>query len=606
MDDATLANLEILEPLRDGGRAATLLGAIDRTVTAVGARRLRAWVSRPVTDRAAIAERHAAVGALVRDGVARKRLVEALDPVRDLERLAGRAANGRATPRDLVALADTARAVPVVRDVVIDLPGDGWARLVEALGEHPDVVAAIDEAIVDEPPATIGEGRVVRDGYDTDLDRLRSVRTGGRDWIARLQQEERERTGIKSLKVGFNKVFGYYLEVTRTHLGSVPEEWIRKQTISTGERYVTPELKDVESEILGAEEKIVAREAELFAEVRSRVGAHAAALQVTSGALAEADVLASFAEVAASRAYCRPEMNEEPGVSVVAGRHPVVEQWLEGEKFVPNEVELDPSGNQLIILTGPNMSGKSTYLRQIGLIQVLAQAGSWVPAESAVLGVVDRLFTRVGASDNLARGQSTFLVEMIETANILHNASDRSLVLLDEIGRGTATFDGLAIAWAVSEQLHEGPIRPLTVFATHYHELTELEAILPRVRNFHVEVREYGNEIVFLKRIQPGPSDRSYGIHVGRLAGLPERVVDRAREILANLEAGEWSPDHVPTLASGQLAPEGAQGSPAQMTLFGSPHPLIEELADLDLDAMSPREVQEWIYRWRERIREGR
>jgi len=549
IDDATLANLEILEPLRDGGKAATLLGVIDRTRTAPGARRIRQWVARPLTDRARIVERHLAIEALVQDGVAREKLAQALDGVHDLERLAGRAASGRAVPRDLVALADTLRAVPVVRGVIeglgrgvldgaSDVPSDRWAVLASALIGHSDVVALIDEAVVDEPPAALGEGPVIRDGHDPELDRFRSARRDGKDWIAKLQATERERTGISSLKVGFNKVFGYYLEVTKTHLAKVPDAWIRKQTISTGERYVTPELKEVENEILGAEERIGAREAELFGLVRSRVGEHAAELQSTADALAEVDVLASLADVAARNGWSRPKMTDEIGVSIEGGRHPVVERWLQGETFVPNDTRLDSEDTQIVILTGPNMSGKSTYLRQIGLIAVLGQMGSWVPAENARLGIVDRLFTRVGASDNLARGQSTFLVEMIETANILHNATDRSLVLLDELGRGTSTFDGLAIAWAVTEYLHEGLGHPQTVFATHYHELTEVESLLPRVKNYQVEVKEYGNEVVFLKRVSRGPSDRSYGIHVGKLAGLPDEVVQRAEELLKNLERG--------------------------------------------------------------------
>ncbi|HUP32359.1 MAG TPA: DNA mismatch repair protein MutS, partial [Gaiellaceae bacterium] len=540
LDDATMANLELLEPLRDGGRRATLLGVVDRTTTAIGARLLRRWLARPLTDRDAIVARHQAVGSLVEDGIARQRLADALGTVYDVERLAGRAASGRATPRDLVALADTCRAVPVVRGIVEELVAPRWAALIPRLQGHPEVLEIVDEAIVDEPPAVMGEGPVIRDGFDEALDRARSARRDGKEWIARLQAEERERTGISSLKVGFNKVFGYYLEVTKTHLTKVPDDWIRKQTIANAERYITPELKETEDEILGAEERIATREAELFAEVRRRVGEHAAALQQTADALAEVDVLCALADVAARNRWVRPEMSDQVEVEIIGGRHPVVEEWLEGETFVPNDIRLNADDTQLVILTGPNMSGKSTYLRQIGLIQILAQTGAWVPAETARVGIVDRLFTRVGASDNLARGQSTFLVEMIETANILHNATNRSLVLLDEIGRGTSTFDGLAIAWAVSEGLHEGPARPMTIFATHYHELTELEAILPRVRNYRVEVAEHGDEIVFLKRVSAGPSDRSYGIHVGRLAGLPDRVVQRAQEILQNLEAGEW------------------------------------------------------------------
>jgi DNA mismatch repair protein MutS len=599
IDETTLANLELLEPLRDGGRKATLLGIIDHTVTAIGARRLRTWIARPLTDRETIVCRHHAVGQMVDDGMAREKVREALDPVHDLERLAGRVASGRANPRDLVALADTCRAVPVVRAILEELtnsptddPNDRWKALAAQLQGHPDVVGMIDEAVVEEPPPKLGEGQTIRDGYDPDLDQLRVASKGGREWIAKLQETERQRTAIPSLKVGFNKVFGYYLEVTKTHLAKVPDDWIRKQTIS--------------SQILGADEKIAAMEAKLFAELRTRIAEHATELQSTADALAETDVLSTLADVAARNNYCRPEITDEPGIAITAGRHPVVERWLEGEAFVPNDVALDSETNQLVILTGPNMAGKSTYLRQIGLITVLAQMGSWVPAESATIGIVDRLFTRVGASDSLARGQSTFLVEMIETANILHNATDRSLVLLDEIGRGTATFDGLAIAWAVSEHIHEGGAKPLTVFATHYHELTELEAILPRVKNYSIEVKEYGDEIVFLKRVKKGPSDRSYGIHVGRLAGLPDRVVGRAKEILANLEAGEWSADQVPTLATGELAPEAAQGPPAQITLIAAESksdPLVESLRELDLDAMTPREAQAWLYEWRKRAR---
>ena len=440
---------------------------------------------------------------------------------------------------------------------------------------------------------------MIRDGFDPELDRARSARRDGKDWIARLQAEERERTGIASLKVGFNKVFGYYLEVTKTHLSKVPPDWIRKQTIANGERYVTPELKQTEDEILGAEERIAAREAELFAEVRRRVGEHAAALQQTADALAEVDVLCALADVAARNRWVRPEMSDQIEVEIIGGRHPVVEEWLDGETFVPNDTHLagaelldrEPSSGaaQLVILTGPNMGGKSTYLRQIGLIHILAQMGSWVPAEKARLGIVDRLFTRVGASDNLARGQSTFLVEMIETANILHNATDRSLVLLDEIGRGTSTFDGLAIAWAVSESLHDGPAKSMTVFATHYHELTALESHLRRVRNSHVEVAEYGDEVIFLKRVSKGSSDRSYGVHVGRLAGLPEGVVDRARELLQNIEAD---------LLFAKTRSTSVKKIPEQVTMFAEnpPNSPLERLRELDLDQLSPKLALDLLY----------
>jgi DNA mismatch repair protein MutS len=608
LDDATMANLELLEPLRDGGRKATLLGVVDRTTTAIGARMLRRWLARPLTDKAAIVARHQAIGSLVEDGIARQRLADALDTVYDVERLAGRAASGRANPRDLVALADTCRAVPVVRGIVEDLVAPRWADLLPRLQGHPEVLAIVDEAIVDEPPVAIGEGPVIRDGFDADLDRARSARRDGREWIARLQADERDRTGIASLKVGFNKVFGYYLEVTKTHLSKVPADWIRKQTIANGERYVTPALKQTEDEILGAEERIAAREAELFADVRARVGEHAAALQQTADALAEVDVVRGLADVAARNRWVRPEMSDEIEIEIMGGRHPLVEAWLEGETFVPNDTHLagaelldrEPSSGaaQLVILTGPNMGGKSTYLRQIGLIQVLAQMGSWVPAEKARLGIVDRLFTRVGASDNLARGQSTFLVEMIETANILHNATDRSLVLLDEIGRGTSTFDGLSIAWAVSERLHSGPARPLTVFATHYHELTELERILPRVVNYRVEVTEYCDEIVFLKHVSRGPSDQSYGIHVGKLAGLPDEVIDRAKSVLRRLEGeSELEPDSL--FGRDERAPLDVQ-----IPLFEINLALVaQQLGKVDIDDISPREALELLYQLKGQMR---
>jgi DNA mismatch repair protein MutS len=571
---------------------------------------LRRWLARPLTDKAAIVARHQAVGSLVEDGIARQRLADALGTVYDVERLAGRAASGRATPRDLVALADTCRAVPVVRGIVEELVAPRWAELLPQFQGHPEVLEIVDEAIVDEPPVAIGDGPVIRDGFDAELDRARSARREGRDWIARLQAEERERTGITSLKVGFNKVFGYYLEVTKTHLSKVPPDWIRKQTIANGERYVTPELKQTEDEILGAEERIAAREAELFSDVRRRVGEEAAALQQTADALAEVDVLCALADVAARNRWVRPEMSDEIEIEIIGGRHPVVEEWLDGETFVPNDTHLagaalldrEPSSGaaQLVILTGPNMAGKSTYLRQIGLIQVLAQMGSWIPAERARLGIVDRLFTRVGASDNLARGQSTFLVEMIETANILHNATDRSLVLLDEIGRGTSTFDGLSIAWSVSEWLHEGPAKPMTVFATHYHELTALDSMLSRCRNYRVEVGEYGDEVVFLRVVGPGPTNRSYGIHVARLAGLPRRVIERSKEILRSLEGGEDRNDASP-LSHGFSALETGN---AQTTLFESPaQRMLEEFGSLDLDRLAPIEALEWMYKWNTRTK---
>src|SRR6266566_6569408 len=521
LDEMTRRNLELVEPLRtgEGGGAegATLLDVIDRTLTPMGGRLLRRWLLAPLVDPGAINARLDAVQVLVGDGRGRERLREALDGVRDVERLAGRAALGRATPREMGALRDSILRLPDVAGALGGLQGREHSTLLEQTAHRLDLLTDLGEelsrALVDRPPAQLDDGDSFRQGYDTELDALKDARDGGKQHIASLQARERERTGIGSLKVGFNKVFGYYIEITHAHRDRVPADYERRQTLTGAERYVTPDLKEYEAKVLGAEERIAQREGELLDALRRQVAASIGRVQGSAGVLAQVDVWAALADVAERERYARPEVNGSFTLALEGSRHPVVERMMPREAFIPNDVTLDEAG-RVVLLTGPNMAGKSTLLRQVGLCVVLAQLGSFVPCRRASVGVVDRLFTRVGASDNLVRGQSTFMVEMSETSAILHAATARSLVLLDEIGRGTSTYDGVAIAWAVTECLHNS-IGCKTIFATHYHELTQLTEELEHVRNFNVAVREVGEEIVFLHRLEPGGADRSYGIHVG-------------------------------------------------------------------------------------------
>jgi len=606
LDEMTRRNLELVEPLRSAGagdaEAATLLGVIDRTLTPMGGRLLRRWLLAPLVDPAAINARLDAVAVLVGDSRGRERLREALDGVRDLERLAGRAALGRATPREMGALRDSILRLPDVAGAVGGFDGRERSALLEASAHELDLLTDIGEelsrAFVEHPPAQLDDGDAIRPGYDRDLDDLKAARDGGKQYIAALQSRERERTGIASLKVGFNKVFGYYIEVTHTHRDRIPSDYERRQTLTGAERYVTPELKEYEAKVLGAEERIAAREAEVLDQLRRRVGEVIARVQATAGHLARLDVWSALADVAERERYVRPAVTSEFALQLEGSRHPVVERMMAREAFIPNDVTLDASG-RIVLLTGPNMAGKSTLLRQVGLCVVLAQIGSFVPCRRATIGVVDRLFTRVGASDNLVRGQSTFMVEMSETSAILHAATSRSLVLLDEIGRGTSTYDGVAIAWAVTECLHNS-IGCKTIFATHYHELTQLTEELEHARNFNVAVREVGEEIVFLHRLEPGGADRSYGIHVGRLAGLPAPVVTRAWQVLKLLEAGH----HV----AKQPAPAPLDAT--QLGLFGkgrtpSSDPLLLELDGLDVNALSPLDALNRLAAWQKRRKDG-
>jgi DNA mismatch repair protein MutS len=600
LDEMTRRNLELTDPLRPAeagtdpraDRKVTLLGVLDRAVTGMGGRLLRRWILEPLVSAPEIWRRQEAVGAFVETTELRARARELLRDVSDLERTAGKLGTGRVAPRDLVGLRRSLAVLPALSALA---PPDG-PELLRELAGGLDVMADLHDllarAIADEPPATLAEGGVIRAGWSEPLDQMRTVRDGARDFIASLQTRERERTGIGSLKVGYNQVFGYYLEVTRANVDRVPSHYVRKQTLANGERYYTPELKEWEEKVLEAEDGIGRLESDLFARVREQLAAAVPRIQDAATRVAALDVLAGLAEVAARSAYVRPEVHTGFALEIRSGRHPVVETMMPRAEFIPNDIALDEE-RRIVILTGPNMAGKSTVLRQVGLIQLLAQIGSWVPADRARLPVVDRIYTRVGASDNLARGQSTFMVEMSETASILHSATERSLILLDEIGRGTSTYDGVSIAWAVTEHLHER-IGAKTIFATHYHELTQLGDLLAGVKNMNVSVREVGDSIVFLRRLAEGGADRSYGIHVARLAGMPPRVVARARELLAELEGthsggGEGLGRH------GRHRPS-SEAHPDQLSFFHVEHPLVRRLRALDPDDLTPKEALRLIY----------
>lgn len=537
LDAATRRNLELTATLRDGKRRGSLLGVLDRTVTSMGGRKLKQWIHQPLLNVTQIEERLDAIEEEMGHLYELDKLRESLRQVYDMERLLGRIVYGSANARDLVALKSSLARLPEVEEILAGFHAKRLTDLRSRLDLLSDITELIEQAIADEPPAGVKDGGIIKPGYHEELDKLRDAATNGKDWIARLEHQERERTGIKSLKVGFNKVFGYYLEVTKANMNLVPDDYIRKQTLTNGERYVTPELKEKESLILGAEEKSIALEYQLFVEVREKVGAEMRRIQQSASVLSELDVLASFAIVAIENHYCRPTMTMDDEIELIQGRHPVVEDMLD-QPFIPNDTYLNGDTARFAMITGPNMSGKSTYMRQVALIVLMAQIGSFVPAESARVGLVDRIFTRVGASDDLTTGQSTFMVEMNEVANIVHHATRRSLIILDEVGRGTSTYDGLSIAWGVVEYIHNPErIGARTLFATHYHELTVLEDQLEGVRNYNIAVEENERDgVVFRHEIIPGAADQSYGIEVARLAGLPKEILDRAKEILTELE----------------------------------------------------------------------
>jgi DNA mismatch repair protein MutS len=596
LDEMTRRNLEIVESLRGGEKSGTLLGVLDRTLTPMGARLMREWLLAPLVDLKQITIRLSAVDTFG-NALIRSAMREALDGVRDVERLAGKTAAGRASPRELRALGDSIARLPLVEQSLgranetATQKGElSFAKYCALWDTCGDLCDEISRLLVDRPPNTIGEEPSIREGVDSALDEWRVLRDGGKDGIARIQAEERARTGISSLKVGYNRVFGYFIEISNNNSHLVPADYQRRQTLAGAERYVTPSLKEYEERVLTAAERVEERERELFEGLRARVGKEISRLQMVSGLIGELDVLASLAEVAEKEGYVRPELTEDFGLEITAGRHPVVERMMPREKFMPNDLVL-AEGARMIILTGPNMAGKSTILRQVGLIVLMAQMGSFVPASRAKIGIVDRLFTRVGASDNLVRGQSTFMVEMSETSAILHTATSRSLILLDEIGRGTSTYDGISIAWSVSEHLHS-VVGCKTVFATHYHELTQLADSLVAVRNYNVQVREVGDQILFLHRLQPGGADRSYGIEVGRLAGLPDTVLTRARELLALLQAEQIVPRNGRQSAAKPSSPDD------QLALFGSMrHLIVQHLTTLEPNDMTPIQALETLAR---------
>jgi DNA mismatch repair protein MutS len=594
LDEMTRRSLELTRTLRDARRDGSLLQAIDRTCTPMGARLLGDWLTSPLTNLAMIVDRHDAVAELIRDSRLRADLRDALEAANDLERLAARIGTGRATPRDLVALGRTLALLPRIKARLTARSSKRLSELEAALELCPEIRSAIESALVDEPKLALKEGGLIRAGYHADLDEQRELSQGGRSWIGRYQAEQIRRTGINGLKVGENKVFGFFIEIThaQSNQGSrIPADYIRKQTVKNAERYITPELKEYEDKVRHAEERANALEYELFLTLRNRVAADAPRLVQAGAVLAQIDVLCGLAELATKQGYCRPEMVEEPTLEIEAGRHPVLDVLLAPGAFVPNDLKLGDDGGQVLLITGPNMAGKSTYIRQVALIAILAQMGGFVPAKSAKIGIVDRLFARVGATDELGRGQSTFMVEMTETANILNNATANSLVILDEIGRGTSTFDGVSLAWAIAEHIHDH-LGTRTLFATHYHELVDLEKTKPRLRNANVAVQEADGEIVFLHRIVPGGADQSYGIHVARLAGVPAPVLSRAREILAFLEK-----QHVPESPKGPV-PKVKTGRALQNSLFAAlPDPLLEELRRVDIIGLSPEAAVELLRR---------
>ncbi len=597
LDAPTRRNLELTETIRERRVRGSLLGVLDRTVTAMGGRLLRAWISRPLLDIDRLNRRLDLIEALYADGMLRAQVIDLLRGSADLERLTNRVLTGAAGPRELISLKETLTVIPALRGHLIGRE-QPLRDLAHALDPVEDVSEMIGRALVDDPPATLNTTGLFRGGYSPELDAIITASAQSREYINSLETVERERTGIKSLKVGYNKVFGYYIEVTRSNSDSVPDYYIRKQTLVNAERYITPEMKEAEVRLLNAEEEIHALEVRLYRDLLAYIAGYRDALMQTAHALARLDVCAALAEVAARNGYVRPILTTEDVLEIRAGRHPVVEQTMRGERFVPNDTSFAGS-RRLHIITGPNMSGKSTYLRQVALITLMAQIGSFVPADEATIGLVDRIFTRIGAQDEIHAGQSTFMVEMVETALILQQSTRRSLIILDEIGRGTSTYDGLAIARAVVEYLHNHPrMGGKTLFATHYHELTELENILPNVANYNVAVIEEGDHVAFLHAIQPGRADKSYGIHVAQLAGVPRAVVQRAAEILAELEAQAniWEIQGEP------YTPPGSPEKPQQLTFFRpGPHPVVEELRRLRVEEMSPIDAITKLYELQKR-----
>ncbi|MCK4785423.1 MAG: DNA mismatch repair protein MutS [Desulfobacteraceae bacterium] len=591
IDEATRRNLELFETIRTGARRGSLLGVMDCTVTAMGGRKLRTWLQYPLLDLGKIQQRLDSVEEAKENLLVRRSLREAMDEIYDLERLNAKIALDRCNARDMVALKRSIERLPQVRALIEGYRSGDFSKIKGEWDDLADIGRLIESAISDEPPLTLREGGIIRPGFDQGLDELIRISQDGKDWIARLEARERKATGINSLKVGFNKVFGYYIGVPKTHIKSVPSHYVRKQTLVNGERYISEDLKTYESKVLGAEEKRAQLEYELFCTVREKVAQGNRRIGKMADLVSQVDVLVALAELADQNGYTKPLVHEEGSLLLKESRHPVVEKMITSERFVPNTIEMDDTSRQVLIITGPNMAGKSTVLRQVALLVLMAQMGSFVPAQEAAIGIVDRIFTRVGASDNLAQGQSTFMVEMQESANILNNATGKSLVILDEIGRGTSTFDGLSIAWAVAEYLHDWKGQGIkAVFATHYHELTDLALTKRRVKNCNVAVKEWNDEIIFLRKLVDGSTNRSYGIQVARLAGVPEDVVKRAREILKNIEAGEFDGVGIPQVGRSQKGADSISG--VQLPLFNTTDQVvINTLKKMDIDTITPLEA---------------
>ncbi len=622
LDASCQRNLELVKNIYDGTSKGTLLSVLDFTVTSMGGRKLREWLLNPLMNAAEIEHRLDAATEFKNDHQLRSGLRTALAAVYDLERLISRVSLGAANARDLIALKQSFSALPDIRRLLSQCESRPVFDMVSGWDGLEDVFELIDKSVHDDPPYTLREGKLIKKGFNAELDELRSISSEGKGWIAGIELRERERTGINSLKVSYNRVFGYYIEVTKTNLANVPLDFIRKQTLANAERFITPELKEYEDKVLGAEEKILDLEYRLFQQVRELVAASTVRIQDMARRLAVLDCFASLAEAAAKNNYARPVILESDVLKISEGRHPVLEQLSLEERFIPNDTLLDCEENQLIILTGPNMAGKSTYMRQVAVITLMAQMGGFVPAREAQVGLVDRIFTRVGASDFITRGQSTFMVEMNETANILNNATDRSLIILDEIGRGTSTFDGISIAWAVAEYIHT-KLRARTLFATHYHELAELSLTMDRVKNYTVAIKEWNDQIIFLRRVVEGGADKSYGIQVARLAGLPPAVIQRAREVLANLEKAEFNDLGEPVAASKGGAGDAGSGKRGdkdittgksggeeavmpQLGLFASDAGLLfKEIADLELDSMTPLDAMNKLHELKKKVNGG-
>ena len=600
LDPQTRRNLELFEGGRWGDTSASLLSVLDRTRTSMGGRTLRSWVGHPLLDLEELQRRQGAVTWFHRSGIRRERVIALLGTVSDIQRLLNRVRGFGATPRDLVSLAASLEAAPHVKGI---LTGDDDAEAVKfvsnGIRDTSEVVTLIRSAIADDPPVSAGDGKVIRPGFSSDMDTVRDTALNAQQYIASLESRERERTGIKSLKVGYNRVFGYYIEVSNPNLKAVPDDYVRRQTLVGGERFITPEMKEYESRVLNAQDSMAELETELFRGVCAQVAEHTGVIAETAEAIALVDVFCSLADVASTHAYVRPDLSESREIDIRQGRHPVVERMLDSGDFVPNDTDLDCTESQLAIITGPNMAGKSTYIRQVAILVLMAQIGSFVPAESASIGIVDRIFSRVGLQDDLALGQSTFMVEMVETASILNHATHRSLIILDEIGRGTSTFDGLAIARAVAEYIHSHPrLGCKTLFATHYHELTQLADHLPRARNYNVAVSEEQGRIVFLRRIVPGGADRSYGIHVAQLAGMPNAVINRAWTVLSDLESQD-------TDGARNARRNAGASQPMQLSLIPTSSPALDALRQIDISSITPIEAINKLYELQERDREG-